>query len=72
MADASAHLNAVLAMATAYIAMLLTDWATGDAAGAWTSGKAVFWMQFVSMVLAALLYLWTLVAPVLFPERFDL
>jgi hypothetical protein len=56
----------ILAMAMLYMAMLLTDW------GAGSSGSAVaMWVKIVTSWVTILLYGWSLVAPLVFPERFQ-
>mmetsp|Transcript_3512 Transcript_3512/g.10103 ORF Transcript_3512/g.10103 Transcript_3512/m.10103 type:complete len:229 (-) Transcript_3512:264-950(-) len=66
----SMRVNLVLAFAAAYTGMVLTNWGnTSEAEGKEQSGKAVFWMQFVALLLSIFLYSWTLIAPRLFPDR---
>ena len=60
----------VFALASMYLAMLMTGWGTGAELKdqidvGWTS----VWVKTVSQWAAALLYCWTLVAPALFPDR---
>lgn len=70
----------IMMIAAIYLAMLLTDWgsnpdpsitnttsATSD--GAPTEGKTSMWVKTISQWLANLLYIWTLCAPRLFPDR---
>lgn len=60
----------VFALASMYLAMLMTGWGTGSEQKdqidvGWTS----VWVKTVSQWVAGGLYCWTLVAPVLFPDR---
>ena len=69
-------LNVVLALISCYVAMILTGWGTIDAidqethnAANPTVGRVNMAILGVSQWLALLLYAWTLVAPMLFPDR---
>ncbi|VEU43570.1 unnamed protein product [Pseudo-nitzschia multistriata] len=70
-------LNAVLALVACYVAMVLTGWGTISSevdpvrhtAANPTVGRANMAILGVSQWLALLLYAWTLVAPLLFPDR---
>lgn len=69
-------LNLVLALISCYVAMILTGWGTIDAidqethnAANPTVGRVNMAILGVSQWLALLLYAWTLVAPILFPDR---
>eukprot|EP00128_Syssomonas_multiformis_P011508 Colp12_sorted_trinity150504_noHs@1963 len=65
------HLLFVLA--AMYVAMLLTGWNEID--GTATTGYVIdqgftsVWVKIVSSWVAALLYIWTLIAPIMFPDR---
>jgi len=70
----------VMMLGAIYLAMLLTDWGSSpdpsassgsDAAVTTTStqGKTSMWVKIVTQWLANLLYIWTLVAPRLCPNR---
>ncbi len=65
-------LNAVLALISCWYSMALTGWGAiegrGDIANP-TAGEVSMWMLIVSQWIALLLYLWTLVAPSLLPDR---
>lgn len=65
-------LNIILAFITCWFAMALTSWGSvasgGDMANP-QAGKVGMWMIMGSHFLQNLLYLWTLVAPKLFPDR---
>jgi len=56
-----------------YIAMLFTDWATVHDLGSQTatvnSGVAAVWVKVVSSWVCIALYIWTLVAPIVLPDR---
>jgi len=72
--------HVIFAIGAMYVAMLLTDWNVVKA----TSGQAhpdedvyigrsevAMWMRVVSSWVCMLLYMWSLLAPVLLPDRFD-
>jgi len=66
----------VYALGAMYIAMLMTDWQTVYDPGQGTntipnvdSGLAAVWVKVVSSWICVGLYLWTLVGPILFPDR---
>ena len=53
-----------------YLAMLFTNWQTSDRiAQNLQSNHFVYWLKAVVSWLMALAYIWTLVAPRLFPDR---
>jgi hypothetical protein len=55
-----------------YYAMVLTNWATNQSSYSATNpkyGDSAMWLQASAQWIALLLYLWTLVAPKLFPDR---
>lgn len=53
-----------------YIAMLMTGWGVGaEEKDLLDVGWLSVWVKLVSQWLTAALYLWTLVAPALFPDR---
>jgi len=65
-------LNIVLALVSCFFAMALTSWGTIEASGDAANpdvGRASMWIIIASQWLALLLYLWTLAAPRLFPDR---
>jgi len=60
----------IFSLASLYVAMLLTAWGTDDNESveigvSWTS----VWVKMGSQIFTALIYIWTLVAPILFPDR---
>jgi serine incorporator 1/3 len=62
----------MMMMGSCYVAMLLTSWSITGAHGIDSnadSGKASMGAKFSSEFLAALLYIWTLAAPLIFPDR---
>ncbi len=72
----------VLAAATLYLAMVVTDWTVlvqpvaPDAPPpeplplfAQSNGLAAMWLQWVAAALSLLLYIWSLIAPLLVPHR---
>jgi len=62
----------VMAMGCMYMAMILTNWgkSTGEDSNTNTGiSKESMWIKISSQWLAYLLYLWSLTAPVLFPDR---
>ncbi|KAL7455695.1 hypothetical protein ACHAWC_007229 [Mediolabrus comicus] len=65
-------LNAVLSLICCWYAMTLTGWGSVDKRGDMANpdvGQVSMWMLIVSQWIAMLLYLWTLVAPKIFPNR---
>lgn len=53
-----------------YIAMLMTGWGVGaEEKDLLDVGWLSVWVKLVSQWLTAALYLWTLVAPAIFPDR---
>eukprot|EP00736_Rhodelphis_marinus_P006785 Rmarinus@m.28065 len=67
------HFHTVFALASLYMMMLITNWATVNSEGSGAleigTGWASVWVKASSSWTGYLLYLWTLVAPVLFPDR---
>ncbi|KAI8048557.1 TMS membrane protein tumor differentially expressed protein [Syncephalis plumigaleata] len=68
-----AFFHLIFALATMYVAMLLTDWNTmsGNPKELMRIGQSftAVWVRVVSTWICVILYVWTLVAPVLFPTR---
>mmetsp|Transcript_20721 Transcript_20721/g.41909 ORF Transcript_20721/g.41909 Transcript_20721/m.41909 type:complete len:285 (-) Transcript_20721:34-888(-) len=65
-------LNVVLALVACWFAMAVTGWGAIEVGGNAANpdvGKVSMWMIIVSQWTALSLYLWTLVAPKLFPDR---
>ena len=54
-----------------YMAMLFTDWGVpgGVATTLYSVGYVAAWLQMSTNWLCGLLYLWTLIAPTLLPDR---
>ena len=65
--------HGIFVLATLYIAMLLTDWASlsgsDDATINVGRGWASVWVKIVSSWIVMTLYTWSLIAPLLFPNR---
>lgn len=60
----------VFALASMYIAMLMTGWGSGaEEASLIDVGWTSVWIKVVAQWVAAALYVWTLLAPALFPDR---
>lgn len=61
----------IFALASMYLAMLMTGWGTHDAEDAEEVGVgwASVWVKMVSLWVTAVLYTWSLVAPALLPDR---
>jgi len=61
----------IFALASMYIAMIMTEWGdrAKEAEGEVDIGWSSVWVKVVSLWITALLYIWTLVAPVLLPDR---
>ncbi|CAG8498473.1 10678_t:CDS:2 [Paraglomus occultum] len=70
-----AFFHVVFAIAAMYVAMLLTNWNTistsnSDELVIIGQSYTAVWVKTVSSWVCLLIYAWTLVAPVIFPERF--
>ncbi|KAF8659055.1 hypothetical protein AX16_001927 [Volvariella volvacea WC 439] len=74
--------HVIFAMGSMYVAMLLTDWnivskhpiegpVDPDNDVYIGRSEVAMWMRVVSSWLCMLLYIWSLIAPVLFPDRFE-
>jgi hypothetical protein len=65
----------ILALACMYTAMLLTDWSTmqREPSDVYRIGQSyvAVWIRIISSWICLAMYAWTLIAPVLFPDRFD-
>ncbi|XP_074600061.1 serine incorporator TMS1 isoform X2 [Brevipalpus obovatus] len=60
----------MFALATLYVMMTLTNWYKPDlVSGNLNENEGSMWVKIVSSWLCCLLYIWTLVAPVLLPDR---
>ncbi len=64
----NSYFHCILALASCYFAMLLTDWGTGTQITA--TGKQSMWVNIVTQYATSLLFWWTLLAPVICPSRF--
>ena len=65
-------LAAVFVLASCYYAMVLTNWATlqsSDGINNPRGGDTSYWLQASAQWAVLLMYLWSLVAPRLFPDR---
>jgi hypothetical protein len=63
----------VLSASALYMSMLLTNWGTTDGseynADSYDVSKESMWIKIASQWLARILYTWSLVAPIVFPDR---
>lgn len=64
----------VMMLASMYIAMLLTNWAPSDSESTSSStdidmGWPSVWVKITSQWVMMVLYVWTLIAPLVFPDR---
>jgi hypothetical protein len=62
----------MMCTASMYMAMLLTNWGTNDNQSGSSDvsvGLATMWVKFVSAIITAFMFGWTLVAPAVYPER---
>jgi len=61
----------MMVLATLYIMMTITNWykPSGSNLNSLSSSVAAFWVKISSSWLCFLLYAWTLLAPVFFPDR---
>lgn len=67
-----AQVSLVFLFITGYYAMVLTNWSTEQEDSDMrnpNSGKAAMWLQATGQWIAMLMYLWSLVAPKMFPDR---
>ncbi|RDX73820.1 putative serine incorporator, partial [Mucuna pruriens] len=66
-----AFFHLIFSLASMYSAMLLTGWSTsvGESGKLVDVGWPSVWVRIVTSWATALLYLWSLVAPIMFPER---
>lgn len=65
-------LNIILALVSCWYAMALTGWGAIETGGNATNpgvGKVSMWMIIASQWLVLTMYLWTLTAPILLPNR---
>ena len=70
--SSSWKMNIILAAICCWFAMVLTSWGSVIASGTVanpSAGHVSMWMVITSQWLILLLYLWTLVAPAIFPDR---
>jgi len=70
--SSSWKLNVILALITCWYAMALTSWGSITDGGTVANpqvGRTSMWMIIGSQWLMVALYLWTLLAPKLFPDR---
>ncbi|KAI0925844.1 hypothetical protein AcV5_008465 [Taiwanofungus camphoratus] len=69
--------HVIFAIGAMYVAMLLTDWNVVRATKGETDdvyigrSEVAMWMRVVSSWVCMLLYMWSLLAPVLMPDRFE-
>ena len=61
----------MFALATLYVMMTLTNWYSpgNSIAGSLSGNMSAVWVKIVSSWLCAGIYIWTLLAPVLLPDR---
>jgi len=60
----------MFALATLYVMMTLTNWYKPDAeAKSLIENQASMWVKIISSWLCAALYIWTLAAPIILPDR---
>lgn len=67
-----AQVSVVFLLISAYYAMVLTNWATerdGKDVSSQKEGEAAMWLQATAQWICLLMYIWTLVAPDIFPDR---
>lgn len=64
--------HVIMCLASCYMAMLFTNWtpSNGDSKDSDSStSRESWWVQAIAQWITYLLYVWTLVAPLLFPDR---
>jgi len=62
----------MFALATLYVMMTLTNWYNPSSSADLTSynnNAAAMWVKMISAWLAAIIYLWTMVAPAILQDR---
>ena len=62
----------IFMLISSYYAMVLTNWATertGASVSSQKEGSASMWIQASAQWIALLMYIWSLIAPDLFPDR---
>ena len=62
------YFHLVMTLASCYIAMLLTSWGAGSTIS--TTGKTSMYVNIVCQYATAVLFWWTLCAPMICPSRF--
>lgn len=60
--------HVMFALATLYVMMTLTNWYKPDGKDL-TQNQASMWIKIISSWLCCALYTWTLVAPIVLPDR---
>ncbi len=66
------QVSVVFLLISGYFAMILTNWATLQTATSISNpktGRAAMWIQAAGQWIAVVIYLWSLLAPKLFPDR---
>ncbi|CAD7703329.1 unnamed protein product [Ostreobium quekettii] len=63
--------HVTFSLAAMYLAMLFTNWSLEETPEEWELGKGwqSAWVKIASQWLVVLLYIWTMIAPVLLPDR---
>merc|ERR1739842_81872 len=64
----NSYFHLVMTMASCYVAMLLTSWGTGSTIS--STGTTSMYVNIVCQYATAVLFWWTLCAPVICPSRF--
>ena len=67
------EVSIIFLLISCYFAMVVTNWATEQRANGDTSapnqGKVAMWLQTSAIMIAISLYIWSLIAPIIFPDR---
>ena len=61
--------HVMMFLATNYAMMSITNWFSMDKNALLTANYGSFWVKATNSWLCVLLYIWTLIAPLLFPDR---
>lgn len=65
--------HAFMAIGSVYTAMMITNWGSPEMTGAinniYVANIEGYWIREMVSIATSLLYIWTLVAPRLFPDR---
>lgn len=61
--------HVLMILASLYLAMVITNWGSPDGSSSTDDETTTMWVKAISQWVASGLFFWTLVAPVVFPDR---